>query len=67
MINPDFICENCAFWEPAEFNQKNYGYCHRYPPVFQDLESRKEEDYFPVTRPFDWCGEFRKQPAIRKP
>ena len=41
------------------------GECHRYPPSIAFPEMSDTDNYFPMTRCCDWCGEF--QPKESEP
>jgi len=53
-------CEVCYFYEQRS-NDSNYGFCHRYPPrpyYTVKGDSLTCKDFFTVTNPSAWCGEF---------
>ena len=50
-------CGNCKFWDEdlERIKRKGDGICHRYPPAMEGNDNR-----YPVTDMFEWCGEFKE-------
>jgi len=60
------VCEFCKYWEgddPVIDEVVEEGYCHRYPPFlgFEGEELDSRDYHYPVTRRWDYCGEFKKE------
>lgn len=67
-------CKICRFWhedvrytydeEPKDEDNSYISQCRRYPPVspvghaYAYEEPEPDSPHFPLTRDFDWCGEF---------
>lgn len=62
-------CCNCRFYEQIEADEdeeKNTGYCHRYPMVFVGEPTTYDEitdEHFqhPVMPCGEWCGEWKEK------
>ena len=59
-------CRSCEFWEfHSDKDQDKAGICRRHPPV--PVTGRNEDDdkhelafvTWPLTKPYDWCGEWK--------
>lgn len=53
-------CAVCFYWEEdANERDKQYGFCHRYPPL---AYFRADDIYvYPTVLHHGWCGEFKFQ------
>lgn len=57
MRNGEEKCEHCEFY--------NYGSCVRFPPkIFQTIIGT--ESGWPEVSKWDWCGEFKANPAEKR-
>jgi hypothetical protein len=56
-------CKTCAFWhlQPIADGQHQ---CRRHAPVKGEQGIR---DAFPLTRSYDWCGDWEHAPALAGP
>lgn len=58
-------CRTCKFWDfHSEKDKDKSGICRRHPPI--PVTGREENDHkrelsfvtWPLTKPYDWCGEW---------
>jgi len=65
---PTRCCSNCRFWQAVSMMSQDEvaGECRRRNPM-PEIGKAPAKDYrrgyWPVTRPIDWCGEFRHLPG----
>lgn len=54
-------CEQCEFWQNRGSTKE--GWCRRNAPTAIPTPTRAAmETTWPVTLPWDWCGEFKARP-----
>ncbi len=52
-------CKNCGYWEEWQESRrdlKEWGYCHRHPPMWSNAEWS-----WPTTDEDEWCGDWEAQ------
>ena len=52
-------CEDCKWWDKdlERVKEKYEGICRRFPPIMAE----NNENIYPVTTDYDWCGEFHSK------
>jgi hypothetical protein len=61
-VNQNDACNACRFWTARRE-------CRRFPPQLTTLGNPHSLDaasLWPITRGFDWCGEFREITIVRE-
>jgi hypothetical protein len=61
----DRQCQTCCHWSTPIAYHRGTGWCHRYPPTFDDSPARVQSA-FPETRENDWCSEWKKKNEAKR-
>ena len=55
------VCKDCAYFKAHPQEDKNFGHCHRFPPILLRRGRKNIEFTFPAVGEFHWCGEWKHE------